>query len=404
MLKRIKILTSLVCTLAIIMSVAAMPVFASNGTVYDTKNYINAVDFDYMDKTNDTSWTGSSDYQAGLTAGYLWDCSSRKFTYNCRFTEVPDYVEIEIERYADVNASGSIALGFAGKYGAVAYADSINSCALNTKTTLTLPWDHTKAAISLNDEKELRIDFQKTGYKFYGFRFIKSKDAFEKFSATDVDVFPSKVYVDANNMSQGFTDDFSTALNAGYVNTAYATFTYDCYFDKVPDYVEIECDGKYAGSNTIGIGLDDSNYALATFTSEALIAQKTKGKIVIPLTSEAKAKITPDTLRSVVLRVDTTGVKVYSIKFSTAREVYYDDDNSTVCVYGDSSTGVDPLNKFVAISAEYSGDRFVDAVIKDIDKDKMVEWSLPITNGNTFKLFMWNNLETITPLEDSVIF
>lgn len=373
----------------------------------DTKDYIKAVDYDYTDKSS-----ADADYANFLECknnGYLGYNSYRKFEYDCYFDEVPNYVELDIKRTATNDGEMCLSLD-AESYQAplkiaVLDKDAINSCTINNRVKVILPIDE-NCKIDAGTYRRLVVKMQSAPFYLYGLRFMKTRDAFNKIRATDVDIWPEKgsIYKTPSDSASGFTDNFKNSLAEGCLNyCAGTTFTYDCYFDKIPDYVEIEVDGTYANS-TIGIGFVGNPYALVNISKETLNSQNVKGKICIPLTAETKAKIKANSAQSIAMRTDAGGVKVYSLKFSSEKEVFYDPDNQTVCIYGNLSTNTEAPENFVAIGGVYENSMLSYVKYDTVSKNSMKELDFTGKAKSNIKVFQWSDLSECKPLAEPYSF
>lgn len=377
----------------------------SFGSYSYASEYISVLD--YVDTTASRTEFFDGLKESDPYAGYIASCY---LAFDCYFDKIPNYIEFDVAKTVNTfKGSFYVCLDSQSNGTGDKCLTTFDNATLNSefkatgnKTTVRLPVNN--ISIKENEVRRVYVYFDSyASMNFYGFRFIRAKDAFEKFSAADVDIWPTSgnIYNTTSDSTSGFTEDFQNSLNGGYLGwCSYVGFTYDCYFDKAPDYVEIECDGTYQNGYTIGIGLDSNAYALATFSKDVLSAQKGKGKIVIPLTSDQKAKITPGTLRKVFMKLDTGGVSVYSIKFSTAREVFYDEDNSKFCVYGDSPANANAFDEFIAISAGYNGKRLKTTSFDKIPKGEMREIACENKGIYKYKVFLWENFNSLKPLSE----
>ena len=172
----------------------------SGTDLQNATDYINAVDYD-----STTADESNADFVTSKSNGYLEGaCSWKVFEYECLFSEVPDYVEIDMMKTWASN-SGEFALKIKSGTSTTTIASldaaAISACTLNERTTVTLPID-SSWVIDKNTKATLVMSFAVANFRIYGIKFVKSNELKLKSvtpsNKSEIDIFLGEIVLQFN--------------------------------------------------------------------------------------------------------------------------------------------------------------------------------------------------------------
>ena len=322
--------------------VLAWMIFLSSGSglvvtskaavVRDTKDCINVVEFDATSKSDTAA--DYTNYLSCLSSGYLGYCSYHTFEYNCLFSEVPEYVELDITRTTDDNSELCLSLDTetynSPKKIAVLDSAAILACDKNVRTTVKLVVD-SECVIEQGTERTLVLKFQLAGFNLHEIRFGRDTVDTDPTEPTSNDAF-SFISADKLEDTNAAGDDFVAGLAAeppylGYISWRYAG--YRCEFNEVPDYIEIDVAktvSDFGGSLYFSVGAQGNSSGdnhLVTFDTETLssVLQNTNQRYTVRLPINNTA-ITADSTNKIYVNFNgNTSLNFYGFKFIKSDEL-----------------------------------------------------------------------------------
>lgn len=149
-----------------------------------------------------------------------------------------------------------------------------------------------------------------------------TKNAFEYISAANVDVWPEvgMIYNKQDDPASGFTSNFQDCLDNDYLGyCSYCAVGYNCYFEDIPSYVEIDIRKTANVSNELCLSIDGISYdvgkKIAVFNTDINNSSYNQ-RVTLRLPVDSACSIEAGSTHTIFLKFQAAGFELYGFRFT----------------------------------------------------------------------------------------